>query len=165
MSKRTVFPNVKSIIPTSISTAERNSIKKERLLNVLSWKAPTPLQTRPHGGAPTPLQTRPQGGAPTPLQTRPHGGAPTPLQTRLHGGAPTPLQTLPHGGAPTPLQTRPFSSLLTLNSLFTLAISKCYGKVRVLFFRATTLVSARRSHSLNLWPCKSQLLAFGIEVN
>ena len=31
--------------------------------------------------------------------------------------------------------------------LFTLAISKCYGKVRVLFFRATTLVSACKSHS------------------
>ena len=31
--------------------------------------------------------------------------------------------------------------------MVTLAISKCYGKVRVLFFRATTLVSARKSHN------------------
>ena len=31
--------------------------------------------------------------------------------------------------------------------LITLAISKCYEKVRVLFFRATTLVSACKSHS------------------
>ena len=31
--------------------------------------------------------------------------------------------------------------------LIVFAISKCYGKVRVLFFRATTLVSAGKSHS------------------
>ena len=31
--------------------------------------------------------------------------------------------------------------------IFTLATSKCYGKVWVLFLRATTLVSARKSHS------------------
>ena len=31
--------------------------------------------------------------------------------------------------------------------MITHAISKCYGEVRVLFFRATTLVSARSSHS------------------
>ena len=44
--------------------------------------------------------------------------------------------------------------------LFTLAISKCYGKVRVLFFpRDNFLVSDRKSHSLNLWPW--QLLAVG----
>ena len=28
-----------------------------------------------------------------------------------------------------------------------------------------SLVSERKSHSLNLWPCKSQLLALGIGVN
>ena len=30
--------------------------------------------------------------------------------------------------------------------IFTLAISKCYGKVRVLFFRATILISRGKSH-------------------
>ena len=33
------------------------------------------------------------------------------------------------------------------------------------FPRDNSLVSDRKSHSLNLWPCKSQLLALGIEVN
>ena len=31
--------------------------------------------------------------------------------------------------------------------IITLGISKCYGKVRMLFFRATTLVSADTSHN------------------
>ena len=30
-------------------------------------------------------------------------------------------------------------TLIRLHNVITLAISKCYGKVRVLFFRATTL--------------------------
>ena len=33
-----------------------------------------------------------------------------------------------------------------LKFFITLAISKCYGKVRVLFFRATTLISRGNSH-------------------
>ena len=42
-----------------------------------------------------------------------------------------------------------FQNLLgtVFQCIIKLAISKCYGKVRVLFFRATTLVSTRKSHS------------------
>ena len=46
---------------------------------------------------------------------------------------------------------------------FTLAISKCYGKVRVLFFRATTLVSARKSHSSGVRGLVVRCLLFNPE--
>ena len=45
----------------------------------------------------------------------------------------------------------------------TLAISKCYGKVRVLFFRATTLVSARKSHSSGVRGLVVRCLLFNPE--
>ena len=55
----------------------------------------------------------------------------------------------------------------TKNSIFfiTLAISKCYGKVRVLFFRATTLVSARKSHSSGVRGLVVRCLLFNPEVS
>ena len=46
---------------------------------------------------------------------------------------------------------------------FTLAISKCYGKVRVLFFLATSLVSARKSHSSSVRGLVIRSLLFNPE--
>ena len=48
--------------------------------------------------------------------------------------------------------------------IFTLAISKCYGKVRVLFFGATTFVSARKSHSSGVRSLVVRCLLFNPEV-
>ena len=47
--------------------------------------------------------------------------------------------------------------------MITLAISKCYGKVRVLFFRSTTLVSARKSHSSGVRGLVVRCLLFNPE--
>ena len=51
----------------------------------------------------------------------------------------------------------------TMEEFFTLAITKCYGKVRVLFFRATTLVSARKSHSSGVLGLVVRSLLFNPE--
>ena len=44
-------------------------------------------------------------------------------------------------------------------SVFTLAISKCYGKVRVLFFRATTHFTRQVAHFTRSWS-SGKMLAF-----
>ena len=49
--------------------------------------------------------------------------------------------------------------------LITLAISKCYGKVRVLFFRATTLVSRGKSHYSRVRGLVVRCLLFNPEVS
>ena len=48
---------------------------------------------------------------------------------------------------------------------FTLAISKCYGKVRVLFFRATTLFSRGKSHISRVRGLVVRCLLFNPEVS
>ena len=47
----------------------------------------------------------------------------------------------------------------------TLAISKCYGKVRVLFFRATTLISRGNSHVSRVRGLVVRCLLFNPEVS
>ena len=50
-------------------------------------------------------------------------------------------------------------------SIITLAISKCYGKVRVLFFRATTLISRGNSHVSRVRGLVVRCLLFNPEVS
>ena len=49
--------------------------------------------------------------------------------------------------------------------LITLAISKCYGKVRVLFFRATTLIPRGNSHVSRVRGLVVRCLLFNPEVS
>ena len=51
-----------------------------------------------------------------------------------------------------------------LSTIFTLAISKCYGKVRVLFFpRDNSLVSDRKSHNSDFFGLAVRCLLFNPE--
>ena len=51
------------------------------------------------------------------------------------------------------------ASVKPMTILFTLAISKCYGKVRVFFPRDNSLVSDRNSHNSLFWS-SGKMLAF-----
>ena len=56
-------------------------------------------------------------------------------------------------------------SMVSSQYIITLAISKCYGKVRVLFFRATTLISRGNSHVSRVRGLVVRCLLFNPEVS